>query len=745
MSGKRQAGSGRTAAQRLAAIVESSADAIIGKTLDGTITEWNPAAERMYGYSAEEAVGRPVTMLFPADRLDESTEILERIRRGERIQSLETNRVHKDGHVLEVSITVSPIHDEDGAILGASTIARDVSQQREAERELRRFATIVESSGEALVTLELDGTIATWNRGAERIFGYAAEEMIGRSIAAIARPDAAGGLVDRLRAIAAGGEIENYETVRLHRNGSRIDILVTLSPIRNEDRTVVGAVAAVKDITALKQTQASYRRLFERHPLPMWIFDTETLEFLDVNEAAVDQYGWTREEMLTMTILDIRPEGDRDAVRAAVTRTSEARESGVWQHVRRDGSTMEVAVVSAPIDFQGRRARTVLAQDVTDQRRLEERLRQSQKLEAIGHLAGGVAHDFNNVLMVVRACSALLLKKVEQEALRRDIVQIDDAAKRGAELTKQLLAFSKQQVMRPALTDVNDVVRETLELLNKVLGEDVEIVLNLERTLPAVLVDRGQLGQVVVNLAVNARDAMPHGGSLTISTSVSTIDEATAARRASVKPGPYVLLQITDTGVGMDEETSARAFDPFFTTKETGTGLGLPSVHGIVAQSGGHVSLYSEQGMGTTARVALPVAAAEAVPQPPAPPAQPLSGDETILLVEDDDVVRMLVGEALRSYGYTVLEASKGDEALELSRSHTGPIDLLLTDVVMPGMSGAELADRLSAERSGIALIFTSGYPANTVVQSGAAYLQKPYDPAELAAAVRSALAGRGA
>jgi len=745
VSGKRQAGSGRTAAQRLAAIVESSADAIIGKTLDGTITEWNPAAERMYGYSAEEAVGRPVTMLFPADRLDESTEILERIRRGERIQSLETNRVHKDGHVLEVSITVSPIHDEDGAILGASTIARDVSQQREAERELRRFATIVESSGEALVTLELDGTIATWNRGAERIFGYAAEEMIGRSIAAIARPDAAGGLVDRLRAIAAGGEIENYETVRLHRNGSRIDILVSLSPIRNEDRTVVGAVAAVKDITALKQTQASYRRLFERHPLPMWIFDTETLEFLDVNEAAVDQYGWTREEMLTMTILDIRPEGDRDAVRAAVTRTSEARESGVWQHVRRDGSTMEVAVVSAPIDFQGRRARTVLAQDVTDQRRLEERLRQSQKLEAIGHLAGGVAHDFNNVLMVVRACSALLLKKVEQEALRRDIVQIDDAAKRGAELTKQLLAFSKQQVMRPALTDVNDVVRETLELLNKVLGEDVEIVLNLERTLPAVLVDRGQLGQVVVNLAVNARDAMPHGGSLTISTSVSTIDEATAARRASVKPGPYVLLQITDTGVGMDEETSARAFDPFFTTKETGTGLGLPSVHGIVAQSGGHVSLYSEQGMGTTARVALPVAAGEAVPQPPAPPAQPLSGDETILLVEDDDVVRMLVGEALRSYGYTVLEASKGDEALELSRSHTGPIDLLLTDVVMPGMSGAELADRLSAERSGIALIFTSGYPANTVVQSGAAYLQKPYDPAELAAAVRSALAGRGA
>jgi CheY-like chemotaxis protein len=347
--------------------------------------------------------------------------------------------------------------------------------------------------------------------------------------------------------------------------------------------------------------------------------------------------------------------------------------------------------------------------------------------------------------MVVRACSALLLKKIEQDALRRDIVQIDDAAKRGGELTKQLLAFSKQQVMRPALTDVNDVVRETLELLNKVIGEDVEVVLNLEPTLPAVLVDRGQLGQVVVNLAVNARDAMPRGGSLTISTSVSSVDGATAARRAPVKPGPYVLLQITDTGVGMDEETSARAFDPFFTTKETGTGLGLPSVHGIVAQSGGHISLYSEEGMGTTARVALPVAAGEAVPQPPTPPAQSLSGDETILLVEDDEVVRMLVGEALRGYGYTVVEASKGDEALELSRSHAGTIDLLLTDVVMPGMSGAELADLLSAERAGLALIFTSGYPANTVVQMGAAYLQKPYDPAELAAAVRSALAGRGA
>ena len=745
VSGDKDDGPGRTAAQRLAAIVESSADAIIGKTLDGTITDWNPAAERMYGYSADEAIGRPVTMLFPADRLDESTEILERVRRGERIQSLETNRVHKDGHVLEVSITVSPIHDEDRAVVGASTIARDVSRQRDAERGLRRLATIVESSGEALVTLELDGTVASWNRGADRTLGYSAEEMIGRSIARIAPPEVAGGLSERLQTIAAGGEVEDYETTWLHPNGTRIDILVTLSPIPDEDGTVVAAVAAARDITALRQTRESYRRLFEQHPVPMWIFDTETLAFLDVNEAAVAQYGWTREEMLAMTILDIRPEGDREAVRAAVTQTSETRDVGVWQHVRRDGSVREVAVVSAPIDFKGRAARTVLAEDVTDRRQLEERLRQSEKLEAIGHLAGGVAHDFNNVLMVVRACSALLLKKVDQEALRRDIVQIDEAAKRGAELTKQLLAFSKQQVMRPTLTNVNDVVRETLELLNKVIGENIEIALNLDPALPAVLVDRGQLGQVVINLAVNARDAMPHGGSLTMSTSVSTVDEATAARRAPVKAGRYVLLQITDTGVGMDEETSARAFDPFFTTKATGTGIGLPSVLGIVTQSGGHMSLYSEEGMGTTARIALPVAAGEAVPPPPAPPEQSLSGDETILLVEDDDVVRLLVGEALRDYGYTVLEASKGDAALELSRSRTGPIDLLLTDVVMPGMSGAELADLLSAERPGIALIFTSGYPANTVVQMGAAYLQKPYDPAELAATVRSALAGRGA
>ena len=744
VSGDRSERSGRTAAQRLAAIVESSADAIIGKTLDGTITEWNPAAERLYGYSAEEAVGRPVTMLFPPDREEESMEILERIRRGERIQSLETIRLHKDGYALEVSLTISPIHDEDGTILGASTIARDVSHQREANRALRRLAAIVESSGEALVTLELDGTVTSWNRGAERTLGYSAEEMVGRSIATIISPEVAGRLVERLQTIAAGGEIEDYETTRLHPDGSRIDLLVTLSPIRDEDGAVVAAVAAARDITALKQTQESYRRLFEHHPLPMWIFDTETLAFLDVNEAAVAQYGWTREEMLSMTILDIRPEEEREAVRAAVTQTSVPREAGVWQHMRRDGSIMEVAVVSAPIDFQGRRARTVLAQDVTDQRRLEERLRQSQKLEAIGHLAGGVAHDFNNVLMVVRACSALLLKKIEEDALRRDVVQIDDAAKRGAELTKQLLAFSKQQVMRPAFTDVNDVVRETLELLDKVIGEDVEIVLNLEPRLPAVLVDRGQLGQVVVNLAVNARDAMPHGGSLTISTSVSTADEATAARRTLVNPGPYVLLQMTDTGIGMSEETSARAFDPFFTTKETGTGLGLPSVHGIVAQSGGHVSMYSEEGVGTTARIALPVADGAAVAQPPAPSAQSLAGNETILLVEDDDVVRRSIGRILEEEGFDVLAVPDGEAAVALASTRRP--DVVLTDVSMAGLGGRETAEGIHEHQPGVPVVFMSGYTEDAPVgfafdDAWTAFLQKPFSSTELVEALQAALA----
>ncbi len=616
---------GGLAADFLAAIVESSDDAIFGKDLDGTILSWNPAAERLYGYGAADAVGRSVSMLLPSDRPHELEEILARVRAGERIVHYETRRRRRDGSEVDVSVTVSPIHDRDGRVIGASSIARDIGELRRAE--------------------------------------------------------------------------------------------------------------------------AQYRRLFERHPSPMWIFDVETLRFLAVNDAAVAAYGWSGEEFLAMTIADIRPEEDVEALRRDVANEGRPGPTGVWRHLHRDGSEHEVAVVSSAVAFDGRDARLVLAHDVTEQRRLERQLAQAEKIEAVGALAAGVAHDFNNVLMVIRACSALLLKQLTDEEQRRDAAQIDEAAQRGAELTRQLLAFSKQQVLRPELTDVNVVVHQTLELLERVIGEDVEIALGLAAELPPIVVDRGQLGQVIVNLAVNARDAMPDGGTLSLSTAEVELDEGYAFAHAGVVPGAYVCLQVTDSGMGMSEDTREHVFDPFFTTKETGTGLGLSSVHGIVRQSGGHIWLYTEPGIGTTFRLYFPVAvgAEAAVHVPPAAERPSARGDEAILFVEDEETVRVIVAETLRSYGYAVLEAGGGAEAIRVAGEHRGAVDLLLTDVVMPGMDGRELAARLTAEHEGLAVVYTSGYPADSVTRSSigesrAAYVQKPYDPAELAATVRSVL-----
>lgn len=474
------------------------------------------------------------------------------------------------------------------------------------------LAAVVDSSDDAVFAKTLDGTILSWNLAAERLYGYSPAEAIGHPVAMLLPPDREDELERILGRVRAGERVDHYETSRLRRDGTHVDVSVTVSPIRDRDGRIIGA--------------------------------------------------------------------------------------------------------------------STVARDIGERKRLEQQLQQAKRAEAIGSLAAGVAHDFNNVLMVVRACSALLLKRVHDDVQRREVVQIDEAAQRGAELARQLLAFSKQQAVRPELTDVAVVVHQTLALLERVIGEDVEIELDLEGELPSILVDRGQLGQVIVNLAVNARDAMPEGGRLTFST------------RAV---GDGIRLCVTDTGVGMDERTRERVFDPFFTTKDAGTGLGLASVHGIVTESGGRIRLTSEPGSGTTFELFFPFAP-EA--RPGAPPAQPetagvAQGDETILFVEDEETVRVIVAQTLRSYGYTVVEAEDGADAIRLASEREHDIDLLLTDLTMPGMSGRELAARLTEERPGLGIVYTSGYPADTLdVEAGPAYVQKPYDSAELAAAVRRVL-----
>jgi two-component system cell cycle sensor histidine kinase/response regulator CckA len=512
---------------------------------------------------------------------------------------------------------------------------------------------------------------------------------------------------------------------------------------------VARAIERARADEELRRREARYRLLFESNPEAMFVFDPDTLRFLAVNDAAEARYGWSREEFLRMTLHDIRPPGDQARLDAVLVGTNRAATVSDATHRKKDGTFIDVEILSDWIEFEGRRARLVLAKDVTERRRLEEQLRQSQKMEAIGQLAGGIAHDFNNLLTAILGFCGLLERQVGANVqMRGDVQEIRKAAGRAAELTRKLLAFSRRQMLAPRVLDLNSLVADLDKMLRRVIGEDVELVAELEPTLAAVTADPGQLEQVILNLVVNARDAMPQGGRVTIQTANTTLDHAYADDHAPVVPGHYVLLAVSDTGTGLHPEAKAHLFEPFFTTKEVGkgTGLGLATVYGIVKQSGGYIWVYSEEGQGTTVKIYLPRSdqAAQAPERPPALEGLP-TGDETVLVVEDAEAIRSLTLKVLTAQGYSVLVAANGTEALQVALSHSGPLHLVLTDVVMPGMGGRELAQRLSGLRPDLKLLYMSGYTGDAVVHKGMLndglpFLPKPFTPEDLAAKVREVL-----
>lgn len=499
------------------------------------------------------------------------------------------------------------------------------------------------------------------------------------------------------------------------------------------------------------------RILFMNAPLPMWVFDVETFHFLEVNEAAVAHYGYSRDEFLRMRITDIRPLEDLPRLLRDVERDDrEMRPSGEWKHRCKDARLIDVEVVAHNLDFAGRHARLVVINDITERKRgevalkkSEAQVRQLQKMEAVGRLAGGVAHDFNNLLTVIIGCSEVLLNTESKGQSRELIEEIKKAGDRAAALTRQLLAFSRKQVINPAVLDLNAIAADMEKMLRRLIGEHIEMELALEPALQRVRADPGQIEQVLMNLVVNAREAMPKGGKLIIKTANVDLDESFSQARQEVRPGPYVMLAVSDTGFGMDEETKAHIFEPFFTTKEQGkgTGLGLATVYGIVKQSSGFVYVYSEPGLGTAFKIYLPPIEAPQTEHTvhPRSSATPTRGTETVLLVEDEDGVRSLARLALETKGYTVLEARNGGEALQLCEQHQGPIHLLVTDVVMPGMNGRDLADRLISLHPGLNVLFVSGYTGDAIVHHGVldpdvAFLEKPFTPAVLARKVREVL-----
>jgi PAS domain S-box-containing protein len=502
----------------------------------------------------------------------------------------------------------------------------------------------------------------------------------------------------------------------------------------------------------LKDKDKKFRLLFEGNPQPMWVFDPLTRGFLETNAAASQLYGYTADEFRQLQLTDIQTNEETDSFLAGLN--SPARMVPLpWHHRAKSGRMIEVEIAAHEIEYGGRKAQLAVILDVTGRRQLEDQLRQAQKMEAVGMLAGGIAHDFNNLLTIINGYAQLILNTLNPiDPHRHSVEQIMKAGERAAALTKQLLAFSRRQVLQPRVLDVNKLVGNASTMLQRLIGEDIELRLVLTPNVGRVSADPGQIEQVMMNLAVNARDAMPKGGTLVVETANVQLDEHYTASHISLKPGPYVLLAVSDTGTGMDEATRARLFEPFFTTKMAGqgTGLGLSTVFGIVRQSGGSVEVYSEPGRGTSVKVYLPRIDQPVAVESEKQKKRATRGTETILVAEDDEMVRSLVRETLEREGYRVVEASDPAQVRKLAEQHKGQFHLLITDVVMPKINGRELAQQLLRMWPDLKVLYMSGYTDNAVLASGillkdeVAFLQKPFTPAALAEKVRDILEGNG-
>jgi two-component system cell cycle sensor histidine kinase/response regulator CckA len=490
----------------------------------------------------------------------------------------------------------------------------------------------------------------------------------------------------------------------------------------------------------LSDKNKKFQLLFEEHPQPMWVFDPARKVILEANQAAAALYGYDRDEFRSMPLSDIQVNGVE--AEAGVSRS----------HRTKTGRIIEVDTAAHGFRYGRRAVELVVLMDVTGRRQLEEQLRQAQKMEAVGMLAGGVAHDFNNLLTIITGYSQLILNNLKpNDANRNSAEQIMKASERAATLTSQLLAFSRRQVLQPKVLNVNRLIGGLSVMLRRLIGEDIDLRLDLREDVGQVSADPGQIEQVLMNLVVNARDAMPKGGTLTMETANVQIAGAFKGRYMSLKPGPYTLIAVSDSGTGMDEATLSRLFEPFFTTKGTGrgTGLGLSTVFGIVKQSGGGVEVYSVPNQGTSVKVYLPRIDEPVTAEDEEPLKRVVRGTETILLVEDDEMVRNLVRTTLARQGYKILDAADPVEAKRVSEAFRSEIQLLITDVVLPRLSGRELADEIVANRPRIKVLFMSGYTDSAVVNSAilqkeVAFLQKPFTPRSLVEKVSEVLERSG-
>jgi PAS domain S-box-containing protein len=743
----------------------------IGLALTSPAMRWlrvNRRLTELLGYREEELTQRTWADITHPGDLAASTAAFRSMVAGEvDAYEIEKRFIRKDGSVLAAHLTLSCDRAPDGAVRFVMVSLQDVTERQRAELALReseqRFRSLVETSEGWFWELDKEARFVYVSPRVQASLGYSPDELIGRTTFDLMPEPQRASIRARYWEFASGGQSYfQIEAPRIHRDGHLVVCETNAVPIFGLSGELLGYRGSTRDITdrkrseaALAESEAKFRTIFENAPYGIAISDSNG-RFVEVNERVTEAMGLSREE-LTGAPMTTDPRifhvNDPTLVRDVA-----AQVFGAGQAIQRevelvrpaDGARRRALLSIRAITLGGKPHALAMSTDVTERIHLEEQLRQAQKMEAIGQLAGGVAHDFNNLLTVINGYGELLAQEVENnQHLTVQVEQIRKAGQRAAALTQQLLAFSRKQVIQPKPINLNEIIVEVLGMLRRSMGDDILIDSWLAPELGAVLADPAQLHQVLVNLAINARDAMPLGGRLVFETANIELDPPFVGKHAGVAPGSYVQLSVTDSGVGMDSATRERIFEPFFTTKGKGqgTGLGLATVHGIVRQSGGWIWVYSELGRGTTFKIFLPRIAGSAALAPPDAglAGSDLRGSETLLLVEDQEAVRRFSTLVLSSYGYHVLDASDGAAALALAAAHPGPIELLVTDVEMPGMSGREVAERLTALRPSIKVLYSSGYTEDVVVRRGVlrpgvSYLAKPFSPRDLAAKIRELL-----
>ena len=754
-------------------LLEAAPDAMVVVDQAGKIVLLNVQAEKQFGYSRDELLGQKVMNIIPegfAERLitdatrSQTDALAQEIGTG-----IELSGRRKDGSAFPIEIMLSP--RKSGAEFLVTAAIRNIAVRKAAEKHLAqmesRYRGLLEAAPDAMVVVDQAGEIVLLNVQAEKQFGYKRDELLGQKVTNIIPAGFAERLVtDATRSAtdALAQEIgTGIELSGRRKDGSQFPIEIMLSPLDSPSGVLV--TAAIRNIsvrkaaeTHLAQMEGRYRGLLEAAPDAMVVVEPAGRIVL-ANVQAEKQFGYSRDELLGQKVTNIIPEGFAERLITDATRSATdalAQEIGTGIELsgrRRDGSQFPIEIMLSPLDSPSGILVTAAIRNISARKAADHQLRQSQKMEAVGQLTGGVAHDFNNILTIIMAnADALQEEENLDPAIVARLDQISTAVQRAADLTRSLLAFSRKQPLVPKPTDLNELVTATGELLRRALGEQIEIDFVLAADLQTVEVDRAQIETALVNLCLNARDAMPGGGKLTIETLNVTIDEDCAARIPDTTAGDYVLLSVTDNGTGMPPHIVAKVFEPFFTTKEVGkgTGLGLSMVYGFIKQSNGHIKVHSEVGRGTSFKLYLPHSkkkqAEVAVVRPPALP----RGTERVLLVEDDPSIRGAVIQQLRSLGYTASEAPDGAAGFALFEGAALPFDLLLTDVVMPGtLTGRGLADKVKARWPETKVIFMSGYSEDAIIHhgrldAGVLLLGKPFRKGDLARIIRQALDGIG-